>query len=99
MTMGSVAGYILLTWRETGVLIFISIFEHKVWVLGDRGINSKVTPDQWGAIVTALVAGMKEKRAAEALCTAVSGVGDILKEHFPVRPDDVDELSNLIIDA
>ena len=24
---------------ETGILIFISVFEHKVWVLADRGIT------------------------------------------------------------
>ncbi|MCK5417870.1 MAG: hypothetical protein KAI93_05170, partial [Desulfobacterales bacterium] len=27
---------------ETGVLVLISVFEHKVWVLADKGINAKV---------------------------------------------------------
>ncbi len=32
------------TRQETGVLIFISLLEHKVWILGDRGINAKIPP-------------------------------------------------------
>jgi uncharacterized membrane protein len=34
-----------------GVLLFISVFEHKVWLLADRGIHEKVTQDDWDALV------------------------------------------------
>ena len=32
---------------ETGVLVFISVFEHRVWVLADRGIDALVKEGQW----------------------------------------------------
>jgi putative membrane protein len=34
-----------------GVLLFISVFEHKVWLLADRGIHEKVPQAEWDALV------------------------------------------------
>ena len=82
---------------ETGILIFISIFERKVWVLADRGINDRVPESQWNDIVEKIVLGIKKGHQADAICEAVADVGRILKEHFPVKPDDIDELENLIV--
>jgi len=82
---------------ETGILIFISVFEHRVWVLADRGINAKVDKGQGDGIVAHIVAGIKKGQPADAICEAVDEVGGILSEHFPVRDGDVDELDNLII--
>ena len=83
---------------ETGVLIFISLFERRVWVLADRCINRKVPQGRWDAIVAGIVAGIREKRAVEAICTAVADIGGLLAEHFPIRDDDQDELTNLIVE-
>ncbi len=82
---------------ETGVLIFISVFERKVWVLADRGINEKVGGGQWHGIVDHIVAGIREGRQGKAICEAVEKVGEMLKTHFPKKTDDTDELDNLII--
>jgi putative membrane protein len=83
---------------ETGVLVLISVFEHKVWVLADRGINDKVEADQWDEIVKMIVDGIKQNRQTEAICEAVEKIGDVLKTNFPIKPDDTDELKNLIIE-
>ena len=83
---------------ETGVLIFISVFERKVWVLADRGINEKVPRDSWSGIVEMITTGIREKRPAEAICNAVKTVGDMLTRHFPIKADDTNELKNLIIE-
>ena len=86
------------TRAETGILIFISVFEHRVWVLADRGINRKVAPGQWDEIVALIVQGIKQKRGAEAICEAVEKVGTLLADYFPVQEDDRDELTNLIVE-
>lgn len=86
------------TREETGILIFISLFEHRVWVLADRGINRKVAQDQWDHIVARIVGGIRQKRAGDAICAAVAEVGDLLAAHFPIRADDRDELANLIVE-
>lgn len=82
---------------RTGVLIFISIFEHKVWVLADKGINEKVGSGLWKSIVDKITAGIKNKNQADAVIEAISDVGSILKENFPCKADDKNELHNLII--
>ena len=82
---------------ETGILIFISVFEHKVCVLADRGINSKVQEGQWDEIVTMIIEGIRQKKQADAICEAIDKAAQVLKEHFPVRPEDTDELKNLIV--
>ncbi|MDD5205487.1 MAG: TPM domain-containing protein [Desulfobacterales bacterium] len=84
------------TREETGVLILVSLFEHRVWILADRGINEKVDKGKWSEIVQGIVAGIKQGRQADAICEAVKQTGDLLKTHFPKRADDTDELKNLL---
>ncbi len=81
---------------ETGVLIYVSIFERKVWVLGDRGIHARVGEGAWKELVSLIVDGIKNGRQGDAICQAVERAGEILKTHFPVRKGDTDELPNLI---
>ena len=86
------------TQDKTGVLVLISVFERRVWVLADQGINASVAEGQWDEIVKMITDGIKQKRPADAVCAAVEKIGDLLKAHFPIKPDDTDELKNVIID-
>lgn len=83
---------------RTGILILISLFERRVQVLADSGINAKVSQETWDQIVTIITDGLKSQQTATALCKAIERCGDLLVEHFPRRHDDTDELPNLIID-
>jgi putative membrane protein len=83
---------------KTGVLVLISVFERRVWVLADQGINASVAEGQWDEIVKMITDGIKQKRPADAICAAVEKIGDLLEAHFPIKPDDIDELKNVIID-
>jgi len=80
-----------------GILIFISVFEHKVIILGDSGINERIDPDSWKNIVSDTTAGIREHKQCDAICTAIEQVGTLLKDHFPIKDDDENELHNLII--
>lgn len=82
------------TRHETGILIFISLFEHKVWILGDRGINARIAPENWQRLVVALTAGIKKGSACEALCHVIAQCGTELARHFPRESDDVNELAD-----
>lgn len=82
---------------ETGILILISVFERRVQVLADRGINAVVPPQTWDGIVRSITAGIVRGQTCPALCAAIESCGDLLAEHFPVKADDTDELPNLII--
>jgi len=81
----------------TGILIFISVFERRVWVLADAGIDAKVSGDHWRSVVEGITEGIRNNQAAPAICLAVDTVGQTLAEHFPVAPDDINELENVIV--
>lgn len=82
---------------HTGVLIFVSLFEHRVEVLADQGINAKVSPGTWEELVQLLTAGLKSGAACDAFCKAIERCGEILASHFPRPPDDQDELPNRLV--
>ncbi len=79
---------------RTGVLLFISVLERRVELIADKGINTKVTPDTWDRIVSSLIRGIKKKKTAEAVISAIKDIGTILAEHVPPRADDSNELSD-----
>ena len=83
---------------NTGILILICLFEHRVEVLADRGINTLVPKETWQEIVAVVTDGLRQGKACDALCQAIERCGEILAKQFPVREDDTNELSNLIID-
>jgi putative membrane protein len=82
---------------ETGVLIFISVLERKVWIIGDRGINDRITPETWHELARELSVGIREGRACTALCSIIGRCGRILAEHFPRKVDDVNELPDEVM--
>lgn len=81
----------------TGVLVLISLFERWVCVLADTGINERLTPDVWEEVVASIVTGIKKHRQAEAICEGIGKIGQILAAHFPIKPDDANELKDVII--
>jgi putative membrane protein len=86
------------TREETGVLIYISVFERSVWVLGDRGINAAIPTAHWNGVVATIVQAIRNGRPAEGICQAVNEVGGILQEKFPIRRGDQNELDNLMVE-
>ena len=85
------------TGHETGILIFISIFERKVWILGDRGINARIPPESWQQLVQVLATGIRDGHACEALCKVITSCGEELSRHFPRESDDINELQDEIL--
>jgi putative membrane protein len=79
------------------VLLFISVFEHKVWLLADKGIHEKVPQSDWEALVGRITRGIHKGQRGDAICDAIDDIAKLLQTHFPIKPDDTDELSNLII--
>jgi putative membrane protein len=81
---------------ETGILIFISLLEHKVWILGDRGIDARIAPGSWQTLADELAEGIRAGRGAQSLCTVIARCGAELARHFPRRGDDRNELPDQV---
>ncbi len=80
---------------RTGILLFISMLEHRIEVLGDEGINRRVTADDWADVVLKIRTGIKQKKVAQGLIDAIDICGQLLERRgVDIRPDDSDELSN-----
>jgi putative membrane protein len=81
------------TRERTGILLFLSLFEHRVVVLADSGIHTLVQPGQWDGIAAAIASSIRAGRAREALLEAIRSCGDLLERHGVARrADDVNEL-------
>jgi putative membrane protein len=80
---------------RTGILLFLSMFEHQVLVLGDAGINARVKKTDWEDIVHIVVQGIREKRPTDGLVDAIGRCGELLqRQGVAVKSDDKDELGD-----
>jgi putative membrane protein len=69
---------------RTGVLIFVSEYEHYVEVLADQGISSKVAPERWEDIVAAFIQKVRAGRTLDGFLSCIDECGRLLVEHVPV---------------
>lgn len=83
------------TRQRTGILIFISFFEHEVIVMADKGISKVVDQKVWDGMVRIIIEHIKKGKITDGVVSAIARCGDILLEKgFVVTPDDVNELGD-----
>ena len=85
------------THSRTGVLIYLSLAEHRAEIVADEAIVAKVAPEAWGAAMAAMIDLLKAGRPGEGMAAAVRAIGDVLAEHFPRTGTDPDEMPNRTI--
>lgn len=83
---------------RTGVLIYLSLDEHRAEIVADRAINEKVAPELWGDAMIALIDHVRAGRPGEGLAEAVRQVGAVLAAQFPRDTDDINELPDRLIE-
>src|SRR5690606_24888937 len=69
---------VFVTDRRTGILIFVSAFEHRVEVMADEGINSVVAQDAWNTIVADMTRLLRDGKVADGFENAIRQCGAIL---------------------
>lgn len=83
------------TRQRTGILIFISFFEHEVMVIADKGISKVVEQKEWDSMVQHIIEKVREGRITEGIETAILRCGEILLEKgFLKSADDINELQD-----
>ncbi len=87
------------THGRTGILIYISMAEHRAEIVADEAIAGKVDPMVWGEAMVAMLAHVREGRLAEGMVAAVESVGVVLEEHFPIEGSDTNELPDRLIEV
>lgn len=86
------------TKASTGVLLYLSLAEHRAEIIADESIHSRVSADVWGAAMAALITAVKDGRPGDGLAEAVAQIGKVLAEHFPRSEGDTNELPDRLIE-
>jgi len=87
------------TTGRTGVLIYLSMREHRAEITADESIAEKVNAEVWGEAMGDMLAEIKQGRIAEGMAAGVRDVGFVLSQHFPRGEDDVNELPDRLIEV
>lgn len=83
------------TRQRTGIMIFISFFEHEVIVMADKGITKVVEQSEWDNIVAVLISQIRSGKIVEGLEASIKRCGEILLEKgFTKTEDDINELGD-----
>jgi len=82
---------------KTGILIFVLLKERQFYILADSGINEKVKQTTWDSVRDNIQNEFKNGNYLSGITSAVEQVGKILSEHFPIKVDDTNELSNKVV--
>lgn len=86
---------VYLTEQRTGILIYVSFFEHTAVVLADVGIDELVAEDSWSKVIEHLTTGLKQGKTVESICEAIRECGQLMEESGVHKPiDDDNSLSD-----
>ncbi len=86
------------TKAATGVLLYLSLAEHRAELIADEAIHGRVSEDVWGHAMAALVTAVKDGRPGDGMAAAVGEIGVVLAEHFPRSEGDTNELPDRLIE-
>jgi putative membrane protein len=83
---------------RTGILIYLSMAEHRAEIVADEAITKVTTPETWGEAMAALIDEVKRGRPADGIIAAIERVGVVLAEHFPRSATDKNEIPDKLIE-
>jgi uncharacterized membrane protein len=81
--------------QKNNVMFYISVEDKKFAVLGDDGINAKVSADFWENIKEAVLVKFRQKQYAIGLAGGITLAGEKLAEYFPQEK----EGANVLLDG
>ena len=81
---------------RNGVLIYIAVNDKKFIIYGDKGINAVVPKKFWESTKNAIEKQFKLRKFKQGIIDGILKAGKELQTHFPLKSNDIDELSNEI---
>jgi uncharacterized membrane protein len=80
------------TKARNAVMVYVSLLERSLVVLGDEGIHARLGSQAWEALVAEALTAAKKSSPLEGVCLLITHLGQMLAQHFPKAADDVNEL-------
>jgi putative membrane protein len=87
------------THGATGILVYLSMREHRAEIVADEAIAAKVPAEVWGEAMADMLIEIRQGRIAEGIAAGVRDVGKVLSQEFPRALDDVNELPDRLIEV
>lgn len=81
----------------TGVLVFVSLLEHRVIILADEGIDTMVDADFWANTDDLVLEGIRKGSLRDGLVAGIERGSEILAKHFPWTEGDRNEIPDRVI--
>ena len=86
------------TINHTGVLIYLSMNDHRAEIVADTAIAAEVAPEVWGEAMGDMLNEIRKGCIAEGLAAGIRDVGFVLAHHFPKPPGDTNQLPDDLIE-
>jgi len=83
---------------RTGVLLYLSLAEHRAEIVADKAIADQVAPEIWGEAMAVLVDEVKAGRPGRGMALAVEKIGAVLAPILPPTLDNPNELPDRLIE-
>jgi uncharacterized membrane protein len=85
------------TKEGTGVLIFLLLSERQFYILADDNINKLTGEKVWAEIKDIMQEKFVRGEFCKGILFGIDEIGKILAQHFPISPDDKNEISNRVV--
>ena len=82
------------TEENTGVLLYLQLIDRDIEIVADRGINARVTQDEWNAICQRMETAFREGRFEEGVIAGLREITTLLVRRFPAYHANPNELSD-----
>ena len=86
------------TVHNNGVLIYVSLAEHHIEILADRGLADRVPAHTWNELVDAASVELRAGHLVEGLEQALACVHTLLLEYFPASTSAANQDHNALPD-
>ena len=83
---------------RTGILIYLSMAEHRAEIVADQAILKVTDAHTWGEAMAALLVEVRAGRPGDGIVAAIERVGTVLAEHFPSSAGDSNEIPDKLIE-
>lgn len=86
------------TAAQTGVLIYVSVAEHYIEIITDRGIREKIGNDAWQQTIREFIGLVRQGKTFDGFMLSVARCREVLSEQFPAGQMNPNELPDHLIE-
>ena len=79
------------TAANNGVLLYMLLADRRIEIVADRGLHGLVSDEQWRGVCQLLEERLRNGDYADAVLVAINAISDLLAQHFPRMPGDLDQ--------